>query len=548
MTMQDTQGGRAAARRAARGKGAPGRSRGANRRRQKPHQRLKRVLMGVGAFVILVAALGIAWIYQLNGNIKHSALDTGAAQKGKVIPGVLNILVIGSDSRLSASDSSLGGSDNSLPHADVEMLVHVSADHQNATVMSIPRDTDIAIPACTQNGKTYTFPAHSQITNSLNYGPGCTVSAVNSLTGININHFMMVDFSGVVSMSDAVGGVQVCVNNNVYDPGSHLKLSAGTHTLVGAGALAFLRSRHAFGGASDIDRTAAQHIFLSDLIRRMKSANTLANPANVFNLAEAASKAFQVDDGLAGVTNLASLANTLGGIPTDRITFTTMPVAQDPYNPNAWLVPGAGAQDLFSAIANDQSLTPSSSPTSAKPSAGPSAKPSSAAAPTVNPASIPIHVLNGTTTTGLAGNVATELNNKGYTDTVTGDGPSVSSSQVEYSTSDPIYKEEAQQVAGALGLPSSSLSPTSGLTSIHVIIGPDLKTGSGGPSTKPSANLASATAAALAQNAADTKDSCAKTTSFPIEALPPSAAAYDGLTVEQAYAKATRAGIPDSDK
>ncbi|WP_042425738.1 LCP family protein [Streptacidiphilus anmyonensis] len=499
--------------------------------------------MGVSAFVVLVAAAGCAWIYQLDSNIKHSSLDTGSQpQKGAVIPGALNVLVIGSDTRDSALDSNLGGSDQSLPHADVEMLVHVSADHQNATVMSIPRDTDLQMPPCTQGGKTYSFHTHDQITNSLNYGPGCTVSAVNALTGVHIDHFMVVDFSGVVNMSDAVQGVQVCVSHNVYDPGSHLKLTAGTHTLVGQGALEFLRSRHAFGGASDVDRTEAQHIYLSALIHKMKSASTLTDPTNVFKLAEAASKAFAVDDALAGVTSLVSLADTLGSIPTDHITFATMPSAQDPYNPNAWLVPGPGAQQLFNAIANDQSLTPGSS------APKPSASGSASAAHAVDPATIEVHLLNGTGVTGRAGAVQSELAAQGYSNTTIGTGSLVRASEVEYSTSNPLYKTEAQQVAKALGLPSSSLTTAAGLTSVHVLIGPDLKiANASAPGAKPSVDIGQATAQAHTENAGAAVQ-CAQASPFPLGGLPASAAAFNGLTVEQAYTKATQEGIPDSDK
>ncbi|MGW3169819.1 LCP family protein [Streptomyces sp. NPDC001153] len=527
--------------------GRPARDNGATpgrRRKQKPRQRAKRIAMGAGAFVILVAAAGCAWIYQLNSNIKHSALDTGSKpQKGAVIPGAINIMLIGSDTRNSALDSNLGGSDPSLPHADVEMLLHVSADHKNATVMSIPRDTDVQIPDCTQNGKTYHFPRHDQITNSLNYGPGCTVSAVNALTGVHIDHFMVVDFGGVVSMSDAVGGVQVCTTGNVYDPGSHLKLSKGTHTLVGQGALEFLRTRHAFGTASDTDRTQTQHIFLSALIHKMKSASTLADPTNVFSLAEAASKAFAVDDGLAGVTKLVTLANTLGSIPADHITFTTMQTAQDPYNPKAWLVPGPNAQQLFDAIANDQSLTPTTS--SSKPTPGATASTDQS----VDPSTVEVHVLNGTGITGRAAAVQSELVGKGYSNSVVSGGPTptVTASKVEYPTSDPIHKREAQQVAAVLGLPSSSLTMASGITSIHVVVGPDLKPKGVPSAPKPPANIGAATTGADTESAGDTVK-CAPASPWPLGGLPASAAAYQGLTVEQAYTKATRNGIPDSDK
>lgn len=552
MTVEDFAGGRAAARRAARGGSAAGRGAApgpgrASRRKPKPKRTGRRILIGVGAFVVLVAAAGCAWVYQLNGNIQHSALDTGAKpQKGKVIPGALNILVLGSDTRNNALDTKLGGSDNSLPHADVEMLVHVSSDHQNATVMSIPRDTDTQIPTCTDSkGVTHSFGPHTQITNSMNYGPGCTVAAVNALTGVHIDHFMVVDFSGVVNMSDAVGGVQVCVTRNVYDPGSHLKLTAGNHTLVGQGALEFLRSRHAFGVSSDIDRTATQHIYLSALIQKLKSADTLTNPSSVFHLAEAASKAFAVDDGLAGVTKLVSLANTLSAIPTKHISFTTMPSATDSYNAN-WVAPQEpNAQQLFNAIANDQSLTPSTSKPKAKTSKGSSAP----ATPTVDPSSIPIHFLNGTGVQGRAATVQSEMVAKGYSDSdVTGNAPApVTASKVEYSTTAAQYKTWAQQVAKDLGLPSSSLTPTAGLTSVHVVIGPDLKTGGSTHRTKPAANIHQATTNAHLENAGD-KVTCTQVTPFRLGGLPASAAAYQGLTAEQAYALATRKGIPDSDR
>ncbi|MGW7240475.1 LCP family protein [Streptomyces sp. NPDC054804] len=526
--------------RAPRGKPTPGR-----RRKPKAKKRAKRIAMGVGAFVVLVAAAGCAWVYQLDSNIKHSALNAGTQpQKGAVIPGALNLLVIGSDTRNSALDRRLGGSDQSLPHADVEMLVHVSADHRNATVMSIPRDTDLRMPSCTQNGKPHDFPSHDQITNSLNYGPGCTVAAVNALTGVHIDHFMVVDFSGVVNMSDAVGGVQVCTTHNVYDPGSHLKLSAGTHTLVGQGALKFLRTRHAFGGASDVDRAETQHIFLSALIHKMKSAGTLADPSHVFKLAEAASHAFAVDDGLAGVSSLVGLANTLGGIPTDHITFATMPTGQDPYNPNAWLVPGPGAQQLFDSIADDQSLTPTTS-SSPKPSAGATAS----ADQSVDPSTVEVHVFNGTGIPGRAAAVQSELAGKGYSNSVLEHTPTtVSASKVEYSAADPRSKDEAQQVAGALGLSPSSLTTVPGLTTVHVVVGPDLKVGGGSSSgSKPPVDIGAATAQAHTAIAGDTVQ-CAKASPWPLGGLPASAAAYRGLTVEQAYAKATQEGIPDSDK
>ena len=148
------------------------------------------------------------------------------------------------------------------------------------------------------------------INSTLDYGPGCTVAAVHQLTGIPIDHFITVDFSGVVQMSDAVGGVPVCVSDNVYDPYSHLKLKKGGHTLKGMAALQFVRSRHGFGDGSDLGRTVSQHMFLGSMVRQLKSAGTLADPAALYSLANAATKALTVDTGLSGIPQLVGFATT----------------------------------------------------------------------------------------------------------------------------------------------------------------------------------------------------------------------------------------------
>lgn len=109
------------------------------------------------------------------------------------------------------------------------MLLHVSADRSNMSVISVPRDTKTTIPKCTDpdDGKVYPKTTDRINTSLQHGGPGCTVATWEEMTGIPVDHFMMIDFAGVVSMADAVGGVPVCVNSNVYDPRSKLKLKKG---------------------------------------------------------------------------------------------------------------------------------------------------------------------------------------------------------------------------------------------------------------------------------------------------------------------------------
>ncbi|MFC6707513.1 LCP family protein [Flexivirga alba] len=329
----------------------------------------RRIGAGVLALLLVIVGSGVAFYLHLNGNLRTAALTSGGHEKANASGHTpINLLVIGSDTRSSSADCAIGGdcsassatstkATSASANGDVLMVVHISADRSNATVMSIPRDTMITVPACKDAATGAAETPHTdRINSTLQYGADCTSAAVHQLTGVPIDHFLVIDFAGVVKMSDAIGGVPVCVNNNVYDPYSHLKLAKGTHTLQGKAALEFLRTRHGFGDGGDIGRTVAQHIFLSSMLREMKSASTLANPVKVVKLADAATSAVTVDTGLGSVNSLTSLAYQLGQVPGSRTTFVTMPTVADPANPNT-VIPASNAQALFTKIADDTSLT-----------------------------------------------------------------------------------------------------------------------------------------------------------------------------------------------
>ncbi|MFD8819855.1 LCP family protein, partial [Streptomyces sp. NPDC059627] len=478
-------GGRAAARQAAKTRGSRG------SRRARPAGRGKRVIKILGlctAVLVLVTAGAGWWFYQhLNGNINSVSLDgKGGTEKADAFGRTpINILVIGSDARTSKTDCKLGGGCSQTGvqtgngNADVEMVVHISADRSNATVMSIPRDTMVDVPACkdSSSGQS-TSGYYGQVNSALQYGAACQVATVHQLTGIPIDHFVKLDFSGVVKMSDAVGGVSVCVSSNVYDTYSHLKLSKGSHTLKGQAALEFVRSRHGFGDGSDLGRTVSQHIFLSAMIRKFKSAGTLTDPAAVYSLADAATKALTVDDGLGTVKKLISLAADVNKVPTKRMTFTTMQTAPDPNNSNRVVV-GNGAKDLFATMANDQSLTTSSGKKSSAASATASAKPTPTA--TVPASQIAVTVENGTGITGRASAIANSLISQGFsTGTSTANAPSsATTTTLTYGSGD---KAEAQTVAKALDVPSSHLKSGSG-TGVTLVIGSDWTSGTSYPAS-----------------------------------------------------------------
>jgi LCP family protein required for cell wall assembly len=529
-------GGRAAARAAARSQGGK-----RSRRRARPVRRGRRILRIVGLCLALLV-LGTAgagwWFYQhLNGNINSVALNgKGGSEKADAFGRTpINILVMGSDGRTSKADCKLGGGcsrtgvQSGNGNADVQMVVHISADRSNATVMSIPRDTMVDVPACKDSESGQSTPGYfGQVNSALRYGPACQVATIHQLTGIPIDHFVKLDFSGVVKMSDAVGGVSVCVDSNVYDTYSHLKLSRGDHTLKGEAALEFVRSRHGFGDGSDLGRTVSQHIFLSAMIRKFKSAGTLTDPTAVYDLADAATKALTVDDGLGSVKKLIGLAADVNKVPTERMTFTTMQTAADPDDANRVVV-GAGAKALFSSIADDQPLTTGSGKKSATASATASAK-------AVPASEIAVTVENGTAITGRASEVANALTGQGFSPaTTTANAPSpAATTTLTYGTG---QKAEAQTAAKALGLPTSHLDEGTGTgTGLTLVIGGDWTSGTtfpGGTSSPAPTDTKAAVSNAHAQTADEAK-TCAKVSPYKTVSLNGVA-----MTPAQAYAEAT---------
>jgi LCP family protein required for cell wall assembly len=477
---------------------------GHRHRRTRPAHRFGRrgkIVIWVAAGLVLALVAGGALVYlKLNANLQSAPLDLGGTQRAeKTDPfgrAPVNILLIGSDTRASRADCRLGGDCGPGGNADVEMVVHLSADRSNATVMSIPRDTIVNVPQCTDPSH-HVYPALQsvQITSSLqDGGPGCTVATVHALTGITIDHFVMIDFSGVVNMADDVGGVPVCVSANVDDPYSHLRLTKGTHVISGLQALEFLRTRHGFLYGGDLYRTQAQHMYLSALIRKMKSTSTLANPVTLYHLADDATRAVTVDPGLDSITSLIGLANDLNKVPAKRVTFVTMPTVPYPGNPAAWLSPAMpAAQQLFSDIINDTPLSGSGSAAHAAHSTAPaSPRATPSPVPTVDKADVPLSVENGNGLTGRAHDVAAALAAAGFTQAV-GDINAAYTTTTSL-TYGPGQRAQARAVAGALGLPASAVHRSG--SSLILVIGTDWPNGTTFPASPTSSPSASPSASA----------------------------------------------------
>jgi LCP family protein required for cell wall assembly len=470
---------------------------GARGRGGSPKSRKRKIIkwtaIGVSTTLVLILALGAYVVLHLTGNIKHTALlQNGVTQSpeptDKYGRSPLNVLVIGSDTRATAADCKIGGAcsnGGAGANADVEMVVHLSADRSNATIMSVPRDTIVTLPHCTDpTTKASGGGFSSTINTSLQWGPACTVTAVHNLTGLTIDHFVMVDFSGVETLSNALGGVQVCVSAKMYDPYSHLSLNKGENTVQGASALAFVRSRHGFYDGSDLGREKAQHIFLGAMIREVRANMNLNDFGTLYKVADAATKALTVDDGLSGISGLEGLATTLNRVPTSRISFVTMPWGIDPANQSHVIAAQPYADQMFQNIQNDVSYSAGSgtTATTAKPSTSTApAAPTTQAAVTptvaVNKAQVHVQVENGTTVNGRAGEVRTALASGGFSSSLisTTTAASTAKTTVYYPST---RADSAAAVANTLGIPTSAMKESNAYSQVTVVIGADWTSGS----------------------------------------------------------------------
>lgn len=309
-----------------------GHGRHASRRGRTSAKFLRRRLMVAAAAVVCVTMVaGISCVsatyFQVVGNLADNAVGradgTGTEISGW--DGAVNILIMGSDSRDGQTSADYGEAGGA--RSDVMMLLHVSADREDATLISIPRDTMLPTPECTTpEGNIVPAQEAAQINAALENGPFCSLDTIRAFTGLAIDHFIVVGFDGVIGITEAIGGVDVCVENDVADDYSGLYMTAGTHSLQGEAALAFLRTRHGFADGSDLGRIQAQQAFLASLARKVTSAGTLTNPGALYGLADSASKAMTVDEALAQPSSLVALAQTLANVDLSRIVMLQLPV------------------------------------------------------------------------------------------------------------------------------------------------------------------------------------------------------------------------------
>ena len=415
----------------------------------------------LSALILLVSIGGYVLIHNLVSNFhKTEQLPPG----GKAALHGQTFLLVGSDSRegLSREEQTrlrTGHADYGN-HSDTMILAHIS--HRNgghATLVSLPRDSLVEVPAFT-DAKGKFHPEHRSKLNAAYSlgGPRLTVATIQRATGVHIDHYVEINFTGFLKMVDAIGGVDVCITKAVAaklpDKDSGLDLPAGKSHIKGKQALAYVRARHIYPN-QDLGRVQAQQKFVGAMIRQTLSAGTISNPIKVKDLLSALGDSITTDPGFKS-KNLFDLATSLRNFSPKKVTFTTVPVADANYR-----VPGLGstllwdvpaAQELFTTINQDKPVGDSRDEKSLKPS------------------EVTVQVLNGSGTAGLGSKTKRELEKSGFQSAGTAKTAPEPADRttIRYSGSDAAAKTLAKAVPGAQFQKVDGLGDT-----VELVIGKD---------------------------------------------------------------------------
>ncbi|MEU2261641.1 LCP family protein [Streptomyces sp. NPDC019645] len=343
-----------------------GRIRGTGNRRKPPTARRRAATLAAwsAAGLVLVGGSGLGWVYlKLNDNIQGVDITSqlGTDRPVDVDNGSMDILVLGSDSRAGANGEY--GRDEGGARSDTAMIVHIYEGHQKAAVVSVPRDTLIDRPRCTDS-RGDSVPGERRAMFNTAYevgGPACAVKTVEKISGIRMDHYMEVDFTGFKKLVDELGGVDVTTTEAIRDSKSHLDLEPGTHTLSGEQALGLVRTRKAVGNGSDLGRIQLQQAFIKALIQQVKDVGVLGNPKKLYDLADTATKAITPDSELDSVQELIGFANGLKGLGAEDIQMITMPVDYDKRDPNRVAPLEKQGAQVWAALRNDLPIPASAS-------------------------------------------------------------------------------------------------------------------------------------------------------------------------------------------
>ncbi|WOH94837.1 LCP family protein [Corynebacterium urealyticum] len=307
---------------------------------------VRMVLAAVSALVLVLGAVGYKAIGQLDGRLAQ----TGELALGDNQDGATDILLVGIDSRTDAQGNPLSqkeidmlnAGEEEVTNTDTIILIRVPNDGSGATAVSLPRDTYVATPNGNMklNGvygtakfeeeqkiaERRTEPADAEQEKSdeeasKQAGRQALIHSVADLTGITVDHYAEIGLLGFVLLTDAVGGVDVCLKEKVKEPLSGADFPKGRSTLKGSQALSFVRQRHGLP-RGDLDRITRQQAYMASLVNKVLSSKTLTDPTALNRINDAVERSVVLDQGW----DVMSLATQMQDLAGGNVKFQTIPV------------------------------------------------------------------------------------------------------------------------------------------------------------------------------------------------------------------------------
>jgi LCP family protein required for cell wall assembly len=440
-----------------------------------PAQQVTRVVAAVAALAVVLGT-GVAWgnVRSFEDGIYH-VFAPSLGQGGD--DGAIDILLVGMDSRADAHGNPLSAEELATLHAgdavstntDTIILVRIPNNGKSATAISIPRDSYVQAPGL---GKTKINGVYGQVkeekraslveagadpaqaeAQGTETGREALIKTVADLTGVTVEHYAEIGLLGFALITDALGGVNVCLKEPVYEPLSGADFPAGPQTLNGPQALSFVRQRHDLP-RGDLDRVVRQQVVMASLAHEVISGKTLSSPATLNRLKQAIQRSMALSAGWDVIDFVKQMETLAGG----KVAFATIPVLDesgwsddgmhsvvrvDPHQVQEWVA--SLLQDQAQGKTEELAYTPS--------------------ATTAN-------VLNDTDINGLAAAVSEVLTAKGFSAGTVGnnDAAHVSGSQVQAAKSDDLGAQAVAKDLGGLPVIANTAIPPG---SVRVVLADD---------------------------------------------------------------------------